>query len=101
MLNSQVKYAEPDFPYPSYDMETMGDRIKTLREARDLTQDKLGAAVGVTKGAVSQWENSGVADIKLKTFLKLVEVLRTDFQYLVFGAERSPGPPTRPVRKSG
>ena len=79
----------------------MGTRIKILREARGFTQERLGGLVGVTKGAVSQWEGGGVSDIKLKTFLKLVEALRTDFQYLVFGAEREEGPPTRPVRKTG
>lgn len=100
MLNSLVKDGELVLPYASVAMEMMGDRIKMLREARGLTQEGLGQLVGVTKGAVSQWENSGVADIRLKTFLKLVEVLRTDFSYLVFGPERGPGPLTKPPRKA-
>ncbi len=80
-------------------METMGDRIKTLREARKLTQEGLGDLVGVTKSAVSQWEAGATQNIKLKTFLTLLEVLRTDYEYLVYGADRAPLPP-RGSRKS-
>jgi transcriptional regulator with XRE-family HTH domain len=71
-------------------METMGDRIRTLREARKLTQEGLAKAVGVTKSAVSQWEGGSTKNIKLETFLGLLGVLRTDYEYLVYGAERAP-----------
>jgi transcriptional regulator with XRE-family HTH domain len=69
--------------------ETMGDRIRVLRQARGLTQEGLGEAVGVSKSAVSQWEDGSVANIKLKTFLALIEVLRTSHEYLVHGPERA------------
>jgi transcriptional regulator with XRE-family HTH domain len=71
-------------------MSTMGDRIKTLREARGLTQLEVGHHCGVSKGAVSHWENGVTANIKLVTFLRLLEILQTDYEYLVFGAERQP-----------
>ena len=91
MLNVEIKDAEQRFGYAVYmpTSETMGDRIKTLRQARGLTQDKLGDLVGVSKSAVSQWEGGSVANIKLPTFLRLLEALQTDAEYLIFGPERN------------
>lgn len=93
MLNAPVKDAERLYAYAVPPMETMGDRIRTLREARKLSQEALGKLVGVTKGAVSQWESGSTKNIKLETFLALLEVLRTDYEYLVYGADRAPVPP--------
>ena len=93
MLNPNVKHAGPSIDY-SLDMETMGDRIKMLRESKDYTQAELGALVGVTKSAVCQWENGQTANIKLQTFLRLLDVLGTKYEYLVYGAakpSRGPG----------
>jgi transcriptional regulator with XRE-family HTH domain len=97
MLNPMVKDA---VPAPGYDgpMDTMGDRIRTLREARRMSQPQLAAATGVTKSAVSQWESGETKNIKLNTFLALVEVLQTDFEYLVYGASRSPDRGEKPAR---
>lgn len=92
MLNGWVKDAGPDVVYPSYTMETMGDRIRQLRIARGLTQTALGDAVGVTKSAVSQWENGSTANVKLEVFISLYETLRTDPHYLVYGENRAPKP---------
>jgi len=72
-------------------METMGDRIRMLREAKRLTQAGLGDLLDVSKSAVSQWELGQTANIKLKTFLRLLEILGTKYEYLVFGAVRAPG----------
>jgi transcriptional regulator with XRE-family HTH domain len=97
MLNLAVKDAVPAYLYASIVMETMGDRIRTLREARKHTQESLAKACGVTKSAVSQWEAGSTKNIKLETFLKLLSALRTDHEYLIYGAERAPrsGPGAR------
>lgn len=71
-------------------METMGERIKRLREAKALSQSQLGEMVGVGKSAVSQWESGSTQNIKLNYFLKLLEVLGTDAQYLLWGPDRAP-----------
>lgn len=90
MLNLAVKDAGLHVHYAG-PMETMGDRIKQLRIARGLTQPQLGEACGgVTKSAVSQWEDGSTENIKLKTFIRLCEVLQTDPQYLIWGADRAP-----------
>jgi transcriptional regulator with XRE-family HTH domain len=72
-------------------MDTMGQRIKSLREARGMSQQGLADAVGVSKSAVSQWELGQSKNIKLPTFLALLEVLHTDMEYLVYGPARKPG----------
>jgi transcriptional regulator with XRE-family HTH domain len=38
-------------------MNTFGDRLKAARAEASLTQEALGLAVGVSKQAVSDWEN--------------------------------------------
>jgi transcriptional regulator with XRE-family HTH domain len=97
MLNAQVNHAGPSFVLPFEPMadESMGDRIRILRQARGLTQEGLGERVGVSKSAVSQWEDGSVANIKLKTFLALLEVLGTTHEYLVHGPERAQAPHAR------
>jgi transcriptional regulator with XRE-family HTH domain len=84
MLNCEVKNG---FPVESYavSVETMGDRIRTLRMARGLTQEELGERVGVSKVAVSQWETGSTANIRLKSFLALCDELSTNPHYLLFG----------------
>lgn len=85
----EVEYASP--------MQTMGERIRQLREARRLSQDRLAETVGVTKGAVSQWENGGTENIRLVTFMALCAALMTDPEYLIFGPSRTPGEASDPA----
>src|SRR5258708_2449526 len=91
MLDSYVNHAGLSKGY-ALGMETMGDRIKMLRESKSYSQLQLGSLVGVSKSAVSQWELGQTANIKLQTFLRLLEVLGTKYEYLVFGASRAPSP---------
>lgn len=96
MLNPQVKDAVPLVSYAILAMETMGDRIRHQRVARGMTQEQLGKHVGVSKSAVSQWEDGSTKNIKLSTFLLLLEVLHTDANYLIWGeTRRAPGAAAR------
>jgi transcriptional regulator with XRE-family HTH domain len=90
MLNTLCKYAVPDGAYASL-METMGDRIRRLRKARNYSQDELARLVGVTKSAVSQWELGGTSNLKLEPLAMLLRLLNTDLPYLVWGDSRAPG----------
>jgi transcriptional regulator with XRE-family HTH domain len=55
--------------------ERLGTRIRTLREAGGLTQTDLALAVGVTQAAVSSWETGNSLNLKLQTFLRILDVL--------------------------
>lgn len=88
MLNNEVKDAVQTRSYAFLAMETMGDRIRQLRHARKLTQEQFAQAVGVTKSAVSQWEDGSTKNLKLATFLMVLEVLATDAEFLIYGPER-------------
>jgi transcriptional regulator with XRE-family HTH domain len=90
MLNLEVKDAVPEVSYAGC-METMGDRIRRLRIARGLTQPEFAKLVGVTKSAVSQWEDGSSKNLKLPTVARVLEVLNTDLHYLVWGESRGPG----------
>lgn len=75
-----------------YRMQTIGDRIRILREAKGWTQKHLSERITergarVSDRAVSEWERGNVNDIKLRTFLVLVEVLGTTHEYLVNGPQ--------------
>ncbi len=89
------KIATDGIPIAVYSggVETMAERIRTLRQSKMLTQEQLGDLCGVTKMAVSHWETGGTANIRLKTFLMLCEQLGTTPHYLIFGAQ------TRPIRR--
>jgi transcriptional regulator with XRE-family HTH domain len=71
-------------------METLGARIKALREARGLTLQDLADLCGVTRQAVQQWESGATADIKLDPFLRLAKALATDPWFLKWGPTREP-----------
>jgi transcriptional regulator with XRE-family HTH domain len=88
MFDSIVKDTAQLIPYPIFPMETMGDRIRQLRVARGYSQEELGSLVGVSKSAVSQWELGATKNIKLETFLRVVEILHTDANYLIWGKDR-------------
>lgn len=71
-------------------VESMGDRIRFLRQARGLTlvalQERLAKrGVKVSVSAISQWEIGPSKNIKLVTVLALVDELGTSLEYLVHG----------------
>ena len=58
------------------------DYLRTLREAKGLSQFQLGKLVGVSDKAVSKWEN-GYSKPKNSTVLKLSEVLSVSVEQLL------------------
>ena len=59
----------------------LGSRIKELRIKRGLTQEELAKQIGVTKGAVANYENE-VSSPKIDLMYKLFDVLDCDANYL-------------------
>lgn len=60
---------------------SVGSRIKELREERDLTRNDFAKLIGVTIGAVSNYENE-VSSPKEPILFKIIEVLGCDANYL-------------------
>lgn len=60
---------------------SIGSRIKELRIKRGLTQEELAKQIGVTKGAVANYENE-VSSPKIDLMYKLFDVLDCDANYL-------------------
>lgn len=68
---------------------TTGDRIRQLRLEHQMTQEELGAKVGVQKAAIYKYENGLVVNLKRSTIEKLAAALETTPTYLM-GMEEEP-----------
>ena len=53
----------------------IGKLIKDARNEKGLTQEELGALVGVQKSAIAKYENGRVVNIKRSTLQKLAKAL--------------------------
>ena len=62
----------------------VGDRIAKLRKEQNISQGNLANAVGVSRQAVSKWEN-GLSLPDSGNLILLAEVLCTDVEYLTTG----------------
>lgn len=60
---------------------SIGSRIKEARKQRQFTQEDMARIIGVTKGAIANYENE-VSTPKLELLLKLMDVLKVDANYL-------------------
>lgn len=83
-------------------MNTLGDRIRILREKKKLTQEELGKLIGVQRAAINKYESGAVVNLKRSTIAKLAQVLDTAPSYLMFGENPRPDnaiafPATAPV----
>lgn len=71
----------------------IGDRIKSWRRQRGLTQDELAQAVGVNKSAVGQWETTSEHRKGISTdhLMKVAAVLRVKVSTLTGDASDDTG----------
>ena len=60
---------------------SIGRRLKEARIAKNMTQEDLASAVGVTKGAIGNYETE-VSSPKEPILIKLMEVLNVDANFL-------------------
>lgn len=70
---------------------TMGERIKRARTAAGLTQVELAKRVGVSKGAVSQWEADDVKNLRLPNLFAMADA--TGFSARWIGTGEGPEKP--------
>jgi len=69
----------------SFPMDTFGQRVRGLRNSKDLSQEKLGAAIGVGKQTISSWENDAVKNVELKHLFALADALGVEPRWLALG----------------
>ena len=70
------------------------ERIAVVRKSRGLTQEQLGELLGVSRQAVSKWENDQTAPDTVN-LIRLADLLRTDTEYLATGVHsRIKSPPS-------
>lgn len=66
-------------------METLGQRIKRLREERKLSQQQVATAAGVSRVAVTKWESGQTANLKLGNLLSICELFSVSVEELIRG----------------
>lgn len=75
---------------PPEEARTFGDRIRKLRQERNLTQLQLAEFVGVTQTSVAAWETGKRGIPKGDNLLKLAEALGFDAGELIGQVQESP-----------
>lgn len=65
----------------STEIKQIGERIKTLREERDITQKELGKLINTTQSAVARMEN-GEQNISTEMFAKISRALGKDILHI-------------------
>ena len=61
---------------------TVGERIKTTRKAKKLSQEDLGNYLGIGKSSVSDWE-SGKRPIPIDTISEIADYLDVSVPFLM------------------
>ena len=89
MLKPEVNHALGVTAYAGQ-MESMGDRIRTLRESRKLTQEDMGKIVGISGAAISLWESDQTKNLRPENFLRFCAYFNVDPYWVVFGADGDP-----------
>jgi transcriptional regulator with XRE-family HTH domain len=67
-------------------METIGNRLRSVRKAQKVTQMELASRTGIAQSTLVRIER-GQARPKLETVWKLAEALDVDPKWLTFGDE--------------
>lgn len=73
-------------------METVGDRIRKLRQDKRLTLDQLSERTGISKGFLSDAEN-GNRNVSSQNLLKIANELNASLDYLLRGTDAAPPNP--------
>lgn len=79
--SSMLSDSEGKLPY----MNMLGDRIKQQRQSLRMTQQGLATKVGVSRAAVSQWENGDTKGLRPANLLATAKALGADVEWLVTG----------------
>ena len=73
-------------------MESVGSRIRKLREMKDLTLETLSERTGISKGFLSDAEN-GKRNVSSQNLLKIANELNGSLEFLLRGTDAAPPNP--------
>lgn len=62
----------------------IGDKIRSARLAKGMTQEELGELLGVQKSAVAKYENGRIVNIKRSTLKKISDLLEIRPSELIY-----------------
>ena len=62
---------------------TFGEKVKTLRKTKDMSQTQLAQAIGVSSRTVGGWEKEGRYPKQHELYQKLADTLGCDVSYLM------------------
>lgn len=68
----------------------IGKKIKTLREARNMTLEQVGNIVGVGKSTVRKWETGEIVNMRRDKIAKLAEALGVEPSFLMGWEDKEP-----------
>jgi transcriptional regulator with XRE-family HTH domain len=77
------------------DASSLGERIRSVRRRRGLTQGELATAAGVSLSLVKKLEQGSITDVRLETLHKFARVLKVPTSHLAAGPEPDPVAPDR------
>lgn len=70
-------------------MSEIGKRIKALRENREMSQQAVGDYCGVSRVAVTKWENGDTTNLKFLNITKLLKLFNISYDELTTGKQTS------------
>lgn len=65
-------------------MKTIGERLKTIRKNKNLTQAEFGETIGLTKQAIANVE-SNHSNPSIEFLCKLIEIYNININWLIAG----------------
>ena len=75
---------------------SIGERITSLRNERNISQGQIANALNVSRQAVSKWEND-LSSPDTLNLIRLADLLNTDVEYLATGKLLPPSPSPAPI----
>ena len=88
--------SEQIYPGPSQMVKIDGAMVRSLREAKGLTQLYIATVVGVTTDTISRWENKRYPSIKEENALKLAAALEVSLEAILEKEEKAEEGPAIP-----
>lgn len=77
----------------------IGNKIKTARIAKGMTQEELGKYLGVQKSAIAKYESGRVVNIKRSTLKKISDILDIRPSELIFDEQNQPAQGELSIKK--